>query len=160
MKMLGLALATTGFGLVGSLTARKLFEMPSEKSFYSILELLQNDDVVDRLIHMKQPSEQLDNTEVKEASEGSDDAEVKETSEGTDDIEVKEASKGSDDAEVKETSEGTDDVEVKETSSELDKVVVKPASELDDMELSHIKVEQSNEKIVSSFEEGGHDAPV
>lgn len=51
MKMLGLALATTGFGLVGSLSARKLFEMPSEKYYYSIMELLQNDKVVERLVH-------------------------------------------------------------------------------------------------------------
>jgi hypothetical protein len=50
MTMLGLALVTTVFGLTGALWARASFELPSEKDYFGILELLQNEQVVQQLI--------------------------------------------------------------------------------------------------------------
>jgi hypothetical protein len=50
MTMLGLALVTTVFGLTGALWARASFELPSEKDYFGILELLQNEQVDQQLI--------------------------------------------------------------------------------------------------------------
>lgn len=50
-KMLGLALLTTMFGLLGALFARRFLEMPADRDYHNILELLQNEEVVARLIN-------------------------------------------------------------------------------------------------------------
>lgn len=54
MKMLGMALATTAFGLVGSLVARNWFELPSERHFYGIIAMLEDEQVTKELLALHQ----------------------------------------------------------------------------------------------------------
>lgn len=51
-RTLGFALNTTIMGLIGALFGRWWIENPAEESFYNILELLQNREVVSRLVHV------------------------------------------------------------------------------------------------------------
>ena len=57
ISMLGFALTTTMIGLGGALFGRIRLEMPSEESYYNIIELLENENVVKRLLSII--SEQL-----------------------------------------------------------------------------------------------------
>lgn len=54
IKMLGLALATTAFGLVGSITARSWLEMPAEELYHGVMERLNNADVTNALVNWEQ----------------------------------------------------------------------------------------------------------
>ena len=49
-RTLGFALVTTIFGLVGALFARWWLENPADESYFNILELLNNREVVSRLV--------------------------------------------------------------------------------------------------------------
>lgn len=51
-RTLGFALNTTIMGLIGALFGRWWIENPAEESFYNVLELLQNREVVSRLVHV------------------------------------------------------------------------------------------------------------
>ncbi|MCB9642528.1 MAG: hypothetical protein H6728_05585 [Myxococcales bacterium] len=51
-RTLGFALNTTIMGLIGALFGRWWIENPAEESYFNILELLQNSEVVSRLVHV------------------------------------------------------------------------------------------------------------
>ncbi len=50
LQMLGLALITTIIGLVGALASRWLIELPSDKYFFSLLELLNDESSLQKLL--------------------------------------------------------------------------------------------------------------
>ncbi|TNE48160.1 MAG: hypothetical protein EP343_17115 [Deltaproteobacteria bacterium] len=57
IKMLGLALATTAFGLVGSITARSWLEMPAEKIYHKVMEQLNSAELTQLLLGWGQQTE-------------------------------------------------------------------------------------------------------